>query len=99
MACQYNTSTWKGLSEYRSSSSDYQNGMLRRSRRVLIFLKKIYIDLVGYHAAELEHYSPRKKAIFNALLGSATIVLFNFCLGGSTRTCAHSSRWLVSHER
>ena len=25
MACQYNTSTWKGLSEYRISGSDCQN--------------------------------------------------------------------------
>ena len=54
MACQHNTSTWKGLSEYRSSSRDCQNKVM----------------VVGDHAVELERYYPRKKFICNDLLGS-----------------------------
>ena len=85
MACQYNTSTFKGLSEYRNSNMDCQNTVVE----------------VGDCVAELRPYIYPRKVIYNDFLGSAIISLFCFCLDGRARerTCAHSSRWLVHHKR
>ena len=50
MACQYNTSTWKGLSEYKSSSRDCQNTgvVCAAGVRAYIYPRNIiYNDLLG----------------------------------------------------
>ena len=62
MTCQYNSSIWKRLSEYRSSSRDCQNTAI----------------VVGEFAAELRPYSYPRNIIYNVFLGSATISLFCF---------------------